>query len=405
MIARSLLVILIALSGFWGRAGEASVTDWDKNLPDMKTGEVDITGETMQEVWMNFSTKVMAHSVLFVHADFSGDGSFHFQRKEATVREFLDALVLRYPTYAWEQDAMSGVIWIHPRDVAVKDLLSAKLKVTQNYSGLRMQEDILERLASNPFSGLIVTKGGTGLNNTFDYPVSLSAGDYCVRDIINQCCAADPSKGFRILEYDKRRAPLVTAANFADCGAKDSAGARTWWRREVGAATSSGASPTLEEIGVALANPDPLKRENGRKYLSITACDTMVEDLVASTTNSTNGLWINLGAIAIYARGAGTTLTAAIKKLQTILDSGSTLDGDLTFLADLELLRLTKDQKWLKVMQETKHSTQLEPVRDDASRILYLFGDAEQRTSLLAAFPFLPAAQNLKRMFQFQEQQ
>lgn len=374
---------------------------WDKNLPSLETGKVDVNGTSMQEAWKNFSSNVMQHSVLFVQTDFSTVGDFHFQHANATVRDFLNALVSAYPAYAWEQDARTGVIWIHPKDMAMKDLLPVPLTVTNDYLGLRMQEDVLEKLAANPFSNVRAKKWGTGFTDTFDYPVNIPAGAYMVRDIISLCCAANPSISFYITQIGKRDIPTVIAVNLTDTGSKNSAGARAWWNSEV--KTTNGADPTWGDVRNALANTDPIVRENARKYLEITDNDAPIGDIIHSAPDDRDGLLVSLGALSVMARTKLTTLTEAVDKIETILDSSKVSYGDVSVLGELELFRLTHAPKWLQALRKST-AVQIMPAQQDIQRIVRLFGNTEERTALTKALPFLPAAGSEEHIFQFQTQ-
>src|SRR5262249_37333476 len=108
-----------------------------------------------------------------------------------------DAFAARY-RLAWVQDERTRVAWFHPAGLAYDRILEARVQVVRDHLGLPMQSGILEPLGAKRTTGITVKQWGSVFQNTFNFAVDVPAGVHTVRDILNLCCVANPTKTFSV---------------------------------------------------------------------------------------------------------------------------------------------------------------------------------------------------------------
>lgn len=326
---------------------------WDFALPDMVLNNVDINAISLQDAWKKISDNFLLRSVLVVSDNSLKDIPFTFKTGHCSGAELLDALSESYRDFMWTQDSNTGIIWFHPKNLELVEILPYKMRIEREQLGVPMQDGILEAIEDIP-NGIRVKRWGTGFSNTFNYPVDLHAGEYCIRDLLNVCCAANPNKTFYIQLY-KNREPkftVISAVNLLSDELKDpTTGALLFWTLEIGTLTEQ--VPTSDQIAAALADTDPKIRWAARKYTEIMVSHFPFETLMNKPQSQEKTLWICLGATNIFVRSEKVTYTDGIKRLQAVskefLEKG---DPNLAVLIALKLAELTNDTNALEIVSK-----------------------------------------------------
>jgi hypothetical protein len=373
------------------------VSDWDQGLPDLDLDNVRIHANSLSEAWKNTSTEYLVRSVLVAEDRPLDEMPFGFSSARFKVKDLYDAIAANYDL-AWIQDDRMGVAWFYPVEQSYKNLLSAVIHVPLDHFALPMQSGILEPLGIGNTAGIIVKQWGSVFQNTFDYAVDVPAGEYTIRDILNLCCVANPTKTFFV--QPRGGEVFVTAVNLVpDMIHSEPVGALHLWDVEIGQKYSKNA-PTRKQVIAALAHPAARVRSIARNYLEAIIWRVQEEwmDLASSTEQA---LWMCLGVNSILVRSGEATSQTSIEMMERLAteDFLSECEAELAVVTALDLARLTKDTKALDVIINRKfRAEELVGAISDACRVAALSGYVRKALQEKRAEALVGALPPLDRM-------
>ena len=347
--------------------------NWDQDLPNLTLENVRIQASSLAEAWKDVSTEYLVRSVLVVSDRALDDMPFDYESARCAVRDLYDAIATTYGL-AWVQDERTGVAWFHPKELAYDRILATRVRVARDYLGLPMQSGILEPLGAGSVTGMTVKKWGSLFRNTFDYAVDVPAGEYAVRDILNLCCVANPTKTF--LAKVRSDGVFVTAVNLvSDEERPVPVGALKLWDVNIGHKGGKGA-PTQEQLMTALAHQEPEVRRAARNYLEAIIC-IPIDEWVDHGFSAEQALWTCLGVTSVLVRSEEATHRASIERMEQLAtdDFLAECEPGLAVMTALDLARLTKDARALEVVKKRNlRANELAGVTSDACRVAALSG-------------------------------
>jgi hypothetical protein len=369
---------------------------WDNALPRILLSKVSIRAGSLAEAWRSLSTRHLVRSALVLAALTTESQPFEYESAECELAEIYDALARRYGL-AWTQDERTGVTWLHPRNLEYDHLLNARLQVEYSQPGLPMHIGILEPVVAGEATRAIVKQWGSAFLNTFDYAVDILAGAYTVRDVLNICCLANPTKTF--LVRMAQNMALIMDINLVSEGDRLPEGAIHWWNLEV-LQRRSRSTPTDEQLCEALAARSAEVRYAARDYLELVLSRVAVDALASHGISPARGLWASIGLCSVLVRSEWATHRASVKILRRYgTDSFlAQCPVNLALMSALELARLERDASALQIVMGRAFSSQdLAGVVSDACRVAGLSSYVREvlRTrsaqSLLESLPPLAA--------------
>lgn len=347
-------------------------SNWDQDLPYLQLDKVRIHASSLTEAWKEMSTKYLVRSVLVTSDWAMEEMPFDYETARCTVQDLYDAFAATYGL-AWIQDGRTGIAWLHPTELAYDSILAVRVQVVRDHHGLPMQSGILEPLGANSTTGIIVKQWGSAFRNTFDFAVNVPAGVYTVRDILNLCCVANPTKTFiaRVgdggvfvmavnIVPDKMRSVPVSVLHF--------------WDVEMRQERGEGA-PTAEQVMRMLALQEAELRCAARNYLEAIIWSAQVDEWVTRSASIEQLLWTCIGITSVLVRSEGVTHQASIEtmKQRATDDFLAECEPGLAVMTALDLTRLTKNTRALEVVKKRKfRANELAGVISDACRIIAL---------------------------------
>jgi hypothetical protein len=350
---------------------------WDHGLLEVVLKDVDLEGDSIEQVWQAMSDKYQIRSSLYFHVRPEAAGEVRLRRATCTVRELYDWLVGVFPEMTWSQDSESGIVWFHPRATPL-DALSNPIVFPHSMRGARVFSDILEPLATEQRFGLF--RRGAARRNTLDYPVDIPKGSYTIKEVLDLCASANPKTCFFAFVPD---AGLIIAplTSFNQSPVPVPPGAVAFWKTYINAADNH--IPSERDIIGAMASSDPGVRWAGRNYLSMLLLSLSVDDLIRSAEGR-SALAAAIEVVNLMVRdlkmATHTVGLATIDRELTdaFLESG---DPQLALLGALQLARVKKDTSKLeKLTTRALPETVVKPILSDVHRILR---DAPQARSVL----------------------
>jgi hypothetical protein len=340
--------LLLALGWSWAWAAwsaPVAEADWDRALPSLELRGVTIAADSLEAAWKQLSTRHLARSILYVADAQATSGRFDFHADRCQVRDVLGALTKTYPGFIWEADPVTGVLWIHPKELAWDALLPKVLRLPRSYCAVPLQTGVLAPLGSIPGAHLAPVSWGTAFTNTFDVAVDLAKGDYPLRELLGHACKAHPTKTFLVRARGQQSE--ILAVNLAsDELTAPPEGAVGWWGSHFGA--PAGGAPTAAELLEKLAAPSEAQRQAARAYLEAIVWQVDLDALVARLPSSPlQSTWAAIGVASVIARHPEATHRASIGVLESASGRLSSQPGGApaALLASLELARLTGDQR------------------------------------------------------------
>jgi hypothetical protein len=232
--------------------GRIMVSSWDWDLTKHELDNVSIHASSSAEAWKAVATDYLVRSLLVTLDHVSEAVPFDYESARCTVKDLYDAFATTYGL-AWVQDEHTGVVWFHPVELAYDHFLTTRVHVAREHLGLPMQSGILEALGASSATRIIVKQWGSLFENAFNYAVDVPAGMYTVRDLLNLCCIANPTKTFHAQAWPDGRV-FVTAVNLvSDRVGPVPAGALHLWDMEVRQERGK-SPPTQEQVMTALAD-------------------------------------------------------------------------------------------------------------------------------------------------------
>ncbi|HSR49595.1 MAG TPA: hypothetical protein VLV83_02135 [Acidobacteriota bacterium] len=347
---------------------------WDRGLPALALNKVTLHAGSLGEAWQALSSKYLVRSILVTSGRAVEDSSFEHRSNRCPVGHFYDAIVSRYQM-AWVQDQRTGVAWLHPHEWAYDDLLATKVHVARDHLGLPMQTGILEPLGKPETTHFIAKEWGTLFRNMFDYAVDIPAGRYAVRDILNLCAVANPTKTFLVKVRPK--SVVVTAVSLgSDESGAPTVGALHLWDSETGIPRAE-SGPTKRQVVSALAHRQSKVRSAARNYLESIIHEVEIEEWVNDETATEQALWTCIGVLSILVRTREVTYRRVIEMTARFATDDFLAQGypGLALITALELARLTENTRALEIVNNrVLRADELLGVHSDACRVASLSG-------------------------------
>lgn len=344
-------------------------SSWDRDLAELALDYVNIHAGSLTEAWQALSVQYLVRSVLVVSDRALKGAPFDYQSAKCTVRELYDALAATYGL-VWEQDARTGVAWFHPRELTPDPILTTNIRVEQEQLGLPLQTGILEPLAHGRVAGLTVKRWGSLFRNTFDYAVDVRAGVYSVRDLLNLCCVANPTKTFFAQVGDG--GVFLTPVSLASDEVRPApVGALHLWDAEIGQARPR-REPTRGQVMAALADKRAEVRHAARNYLEAIIWSVNVDELVRRGSSIEQTLWACIGVTSVLVRSEEATHQASLETMGRLAtdDFLAMCEPELAVMTALECARLTQGARALEIISKRKFvADELAPVISDACRV------------------------------------
>ena len=347
---------------------------WDQDLTKLVLDNVKVHASSFTGVWKDVSTEYLARSVL-IASDRALEGMpFDYESASCTVQDFYDAFAATCGL-AQVQDENTGVTWLHPVELAYDRILETRVQVVRDHLGLPMQSGILEPLGVNSTTGITVKQWGSAFRNTFDFAVDVPAGAYTVRDILNLCCVANPTKTFFVRVG--AGGVFVTAVNLVPEKMRSvPVGALNFWDVEIRQGRGESV-PTAEQVMGMLAHQEAEVRRAARSYLEAIIWSAQVDEWVGRSSSTEQALWTCLGVTSVLVRSEGATHRASIETMKRLAtdDFLAECEPGLAVMTALDLARLTEDARALEVVKKRNlGATELAGVTSDACRVAALSG-------------------------------
>ena len=345
---------------------------WDWELPKLKLDNVRIHAGSLAEAWNAVSTEYLVRSVLVTEDQVLEGMPFDYESTWCTVKDIYDALSAKYEL-AWAQDEHTGVVWFYPAETAYDRILTTRVHIAWDQLGLPMQSGILESIGADSITGISVKQWGSLFRNTFNYAVNVPAGTYTVRDLLNICCVANPTKTF--FAKVSHGGVFVTAVNLVSDEVRPvPVGALHLWDVEIREVRGKDV-PTQEHVMTALADHDPEVRRVARNYLEAIIWSVPADEWVSRSTSTVQMLWTCIGVTSVLVRSEEATHRASIETMERLAtdDFLTECEPGLAVMTALELARLTRAARALEVVRKRNiGANELEGVISDACRIVAL---------------------------------
>jgi len=346
-------------------------SNWDANILSVDLGYVNIKANNIADAWSEMSTKYLIRANLYIDAaTVPSEAPFVFQ-KNATAKELVDAFLTSYPAFTYLQDSKSGVIWFYPKREHYNAILSQTIRITHQanqvpvYSGI--YAPLCKLLAPNvvdssdaELPGSILIDRSTGkppIPQNWQYCVDLSIGVCSFRDLLNTCCAANPTKAFLVRSPTGQHGPLTIFLNdlvYLNPLVPPRVEAIKFWELKIGMATNR--IPSTEEVRLAMCDSDPRKRCAASFYLEASTRHYSPLILIGKADGSDKTIWTAFGAEYALWRNADssffTEMMPNFPKLRE--DLRQIKNPDLALLASLQLTREKQDASFLDAIV-TKH--------------------------------------------------
>ena len=362
--APSLLAAALVLFALIGANGQ-TVKDKAKwsAFTELELHNVKIRGNSLVEAWVDMSRGAELRSVLFSRASQSSDSKqFVFDRENCTVGELLQAFEDTYPPYVHDLDINSGVLWLHPRNVAYEIILTQKVKVNTGAFALPMLSGILAPMERIRPLGIFGPAGPSLRTVGLDYAVDLPEGTFSVKDILNCCLIENPGEGFYIskqkadwiqpldLGYRNIFAPAETAVYF--------------WYATIGSA--EGAFPNPTEILNALSSTNTATVERSRAYMQMNQAAESWDALFAAAKTPREIVWASVAMASVEDRSDQAACLAAGEKLRQVLSSTNSVSLGVQVLA-----AITEAQAWSNEISDLERIANQPASEKELSSVLY----------------------------------
>jgi hypothetical protein len=380
-----LLLLVLVLSRILAEGADAlPVSKWDQSLPSLELRNVHIHARGLEEVWQHVMLSQMGvRAVMFMPdsiwppqgKEFTQRKDFRFDREQCRVVELFKALEETYPDFTHTQDTNTGILWLHPKTRPYDSILASKVRVLHDAVALRMREDVLDALFRLKLPQLRLFAAYPQQNA--EYPVDLPAGTFSIRDILNLCCVANPSRTFsvqtgRAEQYCDVQPLAVTG--FDPKVHEVSPGAFAYWRVELNPAAQT--PPTLDQLMDALAARDRQVRGNARRYLDLTLSVFLQQEVPAKVTPFEKGIWTDVAFLDVEARMdfSGPIFTGFSARLKKALKEEDWAGHPgLKALAAMEVARTEQDTSFLEqAARQPLSAAEIANVKYDMIQILRL---------------------------------
>jgi len=366
-------------------AGEVQVASkWDKNLLDIELKDVTIYSDPFLYVpgivsaWQQITVSNLIRANICLDAGAYEDKTlFKFKKEKTTGREVFEALIAAYPAYTFTQDALTGVIWIHPKSVNYTNLLNKQVEIMRPVLQIPMDYGVLQPLirvlyppsegmiGNNPFS-LLRSFSAEAASN-MDYCVDIPSGIYSCRDILNFCSVASPNWAFEVQRGSDGLFYIDARPLSARLQASERIPAIKFWETEIGDTTN--APPSNELLTAVFSDSNPRKRWAAREYLRAT------EGLSHGVPGADPRLseWTHIGVKYVQLGDMGEWAFFSRSnpgKDPAILHQLMPIEPGLALLVSMELAREEKDASLMDVVQGHKLTqTEMAAIKPDLYRI------------------------------------
>ncbi len=299
-----LIFVVVLMMGAWFGAAVGCFAQpgnmqfhskWDENMLNVELHDVNVKPNVMTAAWQDMARTYLLRFNLYMDAKLDGDSAvFSFKKEKATGKELLEAFLAAYPAYTYTQSPETGVIWIHRKAVDYDRILDEKIIIEKEalqvpmYSGI--YEPLCRLLASRyPIADASFQKLAGAAE--YNYPVDLPAGVYTFRRILDNCCVQNPRQIFMFSPWVFEGGKIGTGGsvlqfNFQNPMAPPRPLAVAYWETQIGKVSNS--APHIDDIGKALADPNPRIRTAALRYLDLARDNYNTMGLVK--TNTAEGL-------------------------------------------------------------------------------------------------------------------
>jgi hypothetical protein len=272
-----------------------------------------------------------------------------------TGSELCDTFANAY-NYIWTQDSETGIIWFHPKDCLYEDIMDQQIKIEADQLAVPMLSGVVLALASH--SGELrfgnSTRMSSGALGTYDYPVDIPAGTFCIRDILNLCCTGDPARMFFIncLGNENRVQALNLARPKGQRMDHPPSGALAYWKTEIGPLINE-MPPTNEQMLKLVMGSNRRLSKAALGYFSLMVYSARtVEYLLDQGLSKSEAIRLSLAAADVHVRDENSSCPEAEERLRIEATSDYLLTGDfeLACLAALNIASLDKDLSALRTL-------------------------------------------------------
>jgi hypothetical protein len=346
---------------------------WDENLLAVELGDVSVKANNMAGAWQEMTTKYLLRMNLYMDATLiSYEKPFDFHKEKATGKDVLDGFLATYSSYTYTQNPETGIIWIYPKGMNYNGILNQKVSVIHKANHVPMYTDIYIPLCKLLAPGVIdssdlpsqegrinLSTGKSPIPYFWLYDVDLPTGDYSAREILDFCCVANPTKAFLIRPASRElnAALVIFLKNLLSPNplAPPRAEAIRFWEFEIGESTNG--IPSLEEVRVAMSDPNPEKRSAASFYLEASMLNYSTLNLIGKADGSDQAVWTSLGVEYALRRDANTNFFTRMMQAFPSLreDLKEIRNPDLALLASLQLTREQQDTSYLDAIV-SKHT-------------------------------------------------
>lgn len=347
-----LILSMVVLGGTSSAVGKSVSFNWDKDLLSIQIDHVDIKAHSIVEAWQQITTKYLMRMNLYMDRPEPQPKLFAFSKDKVTGQEMLDALLREYPEFTYTQNPDTGIIWIHPKKVTYSDVLNRRVKINHDARGVQMYPDIYLPLRKLLGPDFVDSHSGTIDRSppySWFYDVDLKAGTYSVREILDLCCSANPSKVFLIFQPGQTEAHTISLTHlvYRSPVAPPRVGAVRFWELEMGKSTNG--IPTYKQIREAMASRDPAKRLTACLYFEACEYNYSTKNLLEKADGPDQAIWSALGAqYAIWRESDTNFFSNRIKSIPRIgEDLKNIKDPCLAVLVSLQLTRESKDTSYV----------------------------------------------------------
>jgi hypothetical protein len=391
---------------------------WDKTLLDMELHNVRMKARTINEAWDKLGRGFLVRAVLAVEERTAVPAPFEFTREACTVREIIGAVLEAYPEYQFTQDPETGVLWIHPASVPYESILANPVVIPPGLNQVPALQGVLRPLQAQGALHIFSRGVVEAFESAHAFPVNLSPGLHAVRDILNMCCQASPSRTFYVrldtgvvtpgdilcppsypgLCWPEDVPPSGTPGQSPDpkVEAKLAAvvapedqdlmrpflaspgpealrylrpGSLRFWRLGMGRAGD--AEPTHAELLQALASPSEHERWVARSFVQAETFHVPIQHIIMEAPHGREVVWASLGMLAMHNLAMPTAHAPGLLRIRLEMsrDTAAILDRGTVVLAAMEMARVGDDALLKKVAQWNLGPDELATIDPDGVRI------------------------------------
>src|SRR5262249_46357512 len=151
---------------------------------------------------------------------------------------------------------------------------------------------------------------------TFNFAVDVPAGVHTVRDILNLCCVANPTKTFSVRVGDG--GVFATAVNLVpDKMDSVPVGVLDFWDKEIRQGHPED-GPTAAQIMEMLAHQEAEVRRAARNYLEAIIWSAEVDGWASRASSTEQVVWTCIGVTSVLVRSEEATHRASIETMEQL---------------------------------------------------------------------------------------